>query len=75
MYNSIDVPRYSQFTGNYWKNVANRRDYLIKFATQLGFDPLVAKNWENIQYEEMIKQVKRKKQRRKKRGKRMGIKL
>ncbi len=46
-----------EFIGNYWSNTLNRRNFFIEFATQNGFDPLVAINWENIQY----KQVKRKK--------------
>ncbi len=48
------------FTGNYWNNAHNRRKFFIAFASQKGFDPLVAVSWENIQYREMVKQVKRK---------------
>ncbi len=53
------------FKGNYWSNAHNRRNYFIEFASQKGFDPLVAINWENIRYKEIIKQVKREKKLRK----------
>ncbi len=49
------------FIGNYWNTVHNRRKFFVEFATQKGFDPLVASNWENIQYREMVKKVKREK--------------
>ncbi len=47
------------FVGKYWRNAHNRRKFFIEFASQKGFDPLVAINWQNVQYKE-IKQVKRK---------------
>jgi len=30
----------------YWRNKENRRKRLYEFATKMGFDPLVADNWE-----------------------------
>ncbi len=48
------------YTDNHWSDAHNRRKFFIEFATQKGFDPLVAINWENIQNTEIIKQVKRK---------------
>ncbi len=32
----------------------------MEFATQKGFDPLVAINWENIKFKEILKQVGKK---------------
>ncbi len=49
------------FTDNYWSNAHNRRKFFFEFALLKGFDPLVAVNWKNIRYRDMIKQVKRKK--------------
>ncbi len=49
-----------KFTDKYWDNVHNRRKFFSEFASQKGFDPLVAVNWENVQYREMVK-VRRKK--------------
>ncbi len=49
------------FVENYWNNVYNRRKFFIEFASQKGFDPLVAANWKNVRCSEMIKQVKEKK--------------
>ncbi len=45
--------------GNYWSIAHNRRKFFVDFATQKGFDPLVAANWKNVQRREIIKQVKR----------------
>ncbi len=44
-------------TDNYWSDAHNRRKFFIEFASQIGFDPLVAANWKNVQRREMIKQV------------------
>ncbi len=52
---------YYVFTGNYWRDAHNRRKFFVDFATQKGFDPLVSTNWENIQYKEILKKVKGKK--------------
>ncbi len=52
---------FSLYIGKYWSNAHNRRNFFVDFATQKGFDPLVAINWENIQYREILKQVRRKK--------------
>ncbi len=49
------------FTDKYWRNSHNRRKFFIEFASQKGFDPLVAANWENVQRMEMVKQVIREK--------------
>jgi len=32
----------------YWRKQENRRKHLCEFATKMGFDPLVAKNWEKL---------------------------
>ncbi len=53
------------FTGKYWSDSHNRRNFFIEFAAQKGFDPLVAINWENIRYKEILNQVKRKKENKK----------
>ncbi len=45
--------------GGYWNDIKNRRNFFTEFASQQGFDPLVAANWANVQNKEMIKQVKR----------------
>ncbi len=50
------------FTEKHWNNAHNRRNFFIKFASQKGFDPLVAVNWENVKRRDIIKQVKRKPQ-------------
>ncbi len=34
--------------GNWWKSPHNRRNFLIEFASQHNFDPLVPENWKNI---------------------------
>ncbi len=47
------------FKDNYWNNAHNRRKFFVDFATQKGFDPLVAENWENVQYRKIIKQVRK----------------
>ncbi len=52
------------FLEKHWSNAHNRRRSFIEFASQKGFDPLVAKNWENVQYREICK-VKKKKNSRK----------
>jgi len=33
----------------HWEAVENRRLFLISFATKMGFDPLVASNWQTRQ--------------------------
>ncbi len=49
----VNLP--SVFPENYWRDAHNRRNFFIEFAIQKGFDPLVAVNWENVQYREMGK--------------------
>ena len=29
----------------YWDNIENRRSFLLNFAKEMGFDPLVLANW------------------------------
>jgi len=29
----------------HWDDISNRREYLLAFANQLGFDPFVKENW------------------------------
>lgn len=36
------------FTGKYWLNISNRKEFMIRFATERGFDPLIPKNWYSI---------------------------
>ncbi len=48
------------FTDKYWSDALNRRKFFIEFASQKGFDPLVASNWENVQYQEILKEIKKK---------------
>ncbi len=43
------------FTEKYWSNANNRRKFFVEFASQKGFDPLVAANWKNVQSREMRK--------------------
>ncbi len=56
------------FTDKYWGDAHNRRKFFVGLAKHKGFDPLVAVNWENVQYRETIKQVKRKKKERRNKG-------
>ncbi len=35
----------------------NRRKFLIEFAAQKGFDPLIPENWKNVTTSEIRKQV------------------
>ena len=30
----------------YWKHAENQRNYLIDFARERGFDPLIPENWD-----------------------------
>ncbi len=63
------------FTDKYWSNDAyNRRNFFIEFATQKGFDPLVAVNWENIQLKEIPKQVREKNSRKEQREREKDLK-
>ncbi len=61
------------FTDKHWSNAHNRRKFFADFASQKGFDPLVAVNWKNVRYKEMIKQVKTKKALEEGAGEREGI--
>ncbi len=54
------------FTDKYWSDANNRRNFFIEFALQKKFDPMVTGNWKNVQYKDMIKQVKGKRSRREK---------
>ncbi len=35
----------------------NRRNFLIEFASQKGFDPLLPENWKNVKYRDVLKKV------------------
>ncbi len=48
------------FKGKYWGDAQNRRKFFIEFATQKGFDPLVAENWNKVTAKDIKKQVKAK---------------
>lgn len=39
------------YTVNFWKDANNRRQVFISIAKKQGFDPLVPRNWYNIDEE------------------------
>jgi len=39
----------------YWKKSENRRKFFCEFARQMGFDPLVPENWENVSLSKLLK--------------------
>ena len=41
----------------YWHNVDNHRDFFDRFAVQHKFDPLIPKNWYQINRETILKKV------------------
>ncbi len=45
------------FLESYWKSIHNRRQFLVEFATQKGFDPLVPENWGDVSYKEIKREV------------------
>ena len=36
------------YIGNYWEKTHNRRKFFVQFARKLGFDPLCAADWYNM---------------------------
>lgn len=47
----------STLLDNYWNNTANRRQVFEKFASDNGFDPLVAQNWIPFRSEKVHVQI------------------
>ncbi len=43
---------------NYWRSTENQRKFLIEFATQNGFDPLIPEKWDKITTRAVKKQVR-----------------
>jgi hypothetical protein len=37
--------------GNFWHDIKNQRKWFLAFAENRGFDPLVAENWYNINFQ------------------------
>lgn len=40
---------------SYWDDETNRREFFKSFASKEGFDPLIAKNWYQVQYSAFLK--------------------
>jgi len=43
----------SRKRSGYWKKRETRRNHLCEVAAKMGFDPLVAKNWEMLEHAEL----------------------
>jgi len=43
-----------QVAKGHWKSRENRRKHLCEFAARLGFDPLVAENWEKLKRKQLL---------------------
>eukprot|EP00026_Physarum_polycephalum_P002865 Phypoly_transcript_02874.p1 GENE.Phypoly_transcript_02874~~Phypoly_transcript_02874.p1 ORF type:complete len:846 (+),score=138.45 Phypoly_transcript_02874:54-2591(+) len=41
---------------NYWLSIDNRRQFLLRFAEQEGFDPYVAENWYSVSQDQLLNQ-------------------
>ena len=37
-----------------FQNAANRREFFVKFALGIGFDPLVPENWYNVDQQKIM---------------------
>jgi len=34
----------------YWRNLEHRKKFLLEFANKMGFDPMIADNWQHQRY-------------------------
>ena len=46
----------------YWKDPAHRKDLLIRFAEDKGFEPLNAESWQSIKWKDLPKEVTKKRE-------------
>jgi hypothetical protein len=47
-------PKSKKKQRGYWMSIENRRKFFIEFAQEMGFDPFVPENWNNVTYAKII---------------------
>ena len=54
IYSFIYLFVYIIFTGNFWEDPKNKRDFFDRFAKERGFDSLIPSNWYPITLHEIL---------------------